>query len=383
MSVTSEDIRRIIGLHGSGLPVVSLYVRIPVDPGDREGLLTRVNSLLADVREVAKDKSVDHDVRMSLRDDLERIEEAFQQPQWPDTLAVAVFACSGRDIFEEIELPRPVRERAVLDETAYVRPALAVLDEYRRCCVVLIDSAVTQVWELYQDDLREVRTVRDRALREPDFARGFKEYTTHNRARELEKRHYRRTLQLLDELFRATAYDVLVIGGPEEDVPGFVEFLPLRFQERVAGTFTVDRSTATRGEIKQHAGAILADCERREEAELVGRVLETAAAGGRATVGLEDTLWAGSVAAIDLLLIQEDATAPGVVCDASGWLGTSGDKCPISGQPVRKTADVLDELAQAVIDEGGSVEHVSWDTRLREDLVAAELRFPLPPRPDA
>ena len=383
MSVTSEDIRRIIGLHGSGLPVVSLYVKIPVDPADRGELPGRVRSLLADVREVAKDKSVEHDARMSLRNDLERIEEAFQRPEWPGTRAVAVFACSGRDIFEEIELPRPVRERAVLDETAYVRPLLAVLDEYRRCCVVLIDSAVTQVWELYQDDLREVRTIRDRALRDPDFAYGFKEFTTHNRARELEKRHYRRSLQLLDELFRVTAYDVLAIGGPEQEVPGFVEFLPLRFRERVAGTFTVDRSTATRGDIKQQAGEILADYERREERELVGRTLDTAAAGGPATVGLDDTLWAGSVAAIDLLLIQEDATAAGVVCDASGWLGTSGDKCPVCGAPVRKTADVLDELTEAVIDEGGSIEHLSWDTRLREDLVAAELRFPLPPLPAA
>jgi hypothetical protein len=42
---------------------------------------------------------------------------------------------------------------------------------------------------------------------------------------------------------------------------------------------------------------------------------------------------------------------------------------------------VLEELVQTVIDEGGSIEHVVNDTELKEHLVAAELRFPLPPKP--
>jgi hypothetical protein len=381
MAVTTQDIRRIIGLHGAGLPVVSLYVQIPVDPAERGGLEGRVNSLLADVRKLAADKSIAHDARTSLRNDVQRIEQAFRADRWPGTRSVAVFACSGRDVFEELPLPRAVREQVVLDETAFVRPALAVLDEYRRCCVVLIDSSLTQVWELYQDDLREVRTVKDEALRDPDTP-WFTEYAKHNRARDLEKRHYRRTLQLLDELFRATPYDVLVIGGQAQEVPGFVEILPQGLQQRVAGTFAVDHSSATRAEIKEHAGAILADYDREAERQLVGRVLDAAGAGDRAVVGLDDCLWAGSVAAIDRLLIRSDATAPGVVCDESGWLGTAGDTCPICGQAVRKTPDVLEELVLAVIDEGGSVVHISQDTRLREELVAAELRFPLPPKPE-
>ncbi|WP_350278141.1 hypothetical protein [Kribbella sp. HUAS MG21] len=382
MSVTAQDIGRVIGLHGDGLPVVSLYAQIPLDPAERGGLMGRVRSLLADVREAADGQSVDHAARMSLREDLQRIEEAFRsEGRWPGTRSVAVFACSGRGVFEEIRLPRPVRDRAVVDETAFVRPVLAVLDQYPRCCVVLVDAAVTHVWELYQGELSEVRTLRGRKLRDPDYARWRREFTTHNRARELEKEHYRRTLQLLDELFRVTPYDVLVVGGLEQEVPGFVEFLPQRLRNLVAGTFVVDQSTDNREEIKKRAGEVLSEYERKSEREAVGHALETAAAGGRAVVGPDDCLWAGSVAAVDRLLVKSDAVLPGVVCDASGWLGTSGDKCPMCGEAVRKTPDVLDELVQVVIEEGGAIDHVSQDTRLREDLVAAELRFPLPPVP--
>jgi hypothetical protein len=39
------------------------------------------------------------------------------------------------------------------------------------------------------------------------------------------------------------------------------------------------------------------------------------------------------------------------------------------------------ELVEAVIDEGGAVEHVQAETELAEHLVAALLRFPLPAQP--
>jgi peptide chain release factor subunit 1 len=51
----------------------------------------------------------------------------------------------------------------------------------------------------------------------------------------------------------------------------------------------------------------------------------------------------------------------------------------IDGKPTRRSPDVIDELVAVVIDEGGSAKHVEVDTKLSEYLVAAELRFPLPP----
>jgi peptide chain release factor subunit 1 len=67
-----------------------------------------------------------------------------------------------------------------------------------------------------------------------------------------------------------------------------------------------------------------------------------------------------------------------VVCDESGWLAESGDSCKICGRTTHRTVDVIDELAQAVIDTSGTVEHVAADTPLKEDVTAADLRFPLP-----
>jgi peptide subunit release factor 1 (eRF1) len=186
---------------------------------------------------------------------------------------------------------------------------------------------------------------------------------------------------MLEDLFRTDGYDVLAVGGHPYEVPGFVEFLPRDLRDRVAGTFVLDPSTATRADIRGHADEILERYERDEERRLVAETMAKEAAGGLAAVGLPRCLWAGSVGAVSSLLVQEGATIPGVICDDSGWLGTSGETCPVCGRRVRQTPDILDELVHVVIDEGGSIEHVAADTELKDHLVAAELRFPLPPEP--
>jgi peptide chain release factor subunit 1 len=375
--ITAETINHIIRFRGDGLPVVSLYA--PVDPGaSRWEVRSRVTSLVDRIDPLAKDHSADHEWQLSLRGDIERIKERTGEEDWQPR-AIAIFSCSGRGLYEEVPLPRGVRGRIVVDETPFVRPMLAVLDEYHRSCVVVIDKESARVWEFYQDEMRELTHVKDRVLRKPNYAAGGDEDRVRNRADELNKRHYRRVTGILDELFRTGGYDLLIVGGHDYEVPAFLDFLTYDLRSRVAGSFRIDPSTAPLAEIRANADSIVQRYETNEEQRLVAEVLGTVAAGGLATAGLETCLWAGSVAAIQTLLVEEGAVVPGVVCDQSGWLALAGDTCPLSGNPTRHTPDVINELVEAVIDEGGSIHHIEADTGLKQYTVAATLRFPLPP----
>jgi peptide subunit release factor 1 (eRF1) len=381
--ITAETIDRVTRFDGGRLPVVSAYLGLDANPQDRRSLPTRASSLLHDIRPMTKDDSLDRETRLSLRGDLERIEAELSQERTKPG-AVAIFSCSSRGFYEEIELPRRVRDRVVVDATPWVRPMLAVLDEYHRACVLILDKELARTWEFYQGEINETSEVFDKSLRKPDYAgwHGFDEYNIRNKDEELTKKHFRKVATVLDDFFRAGRFELLVVGGHDHEVPVFQEFLRPRLRGSVAGTFTIDPHTATVADIRASASAVLDQYERNEERQWVAEVLEKQAAGGNAAVGLERCLWAGSVGAIQRLLVQEEATAAGVVCDESGWLAESGDTCIICGQPTRKTNDVIDELAQAVIDTAGTVEHVLADTPLRDHLAAADLRFPLPPKPD-
>jgi peptide chain release factor subunit 1 len=375
--ITAETVNRILEFHGNGLPVVSLYGRIDPGASPRE-VHTRMMSLLDQVRPLAKDQTLEHQSRLSVRADIERIKEAVDSNRWPPG-AVAIFSCSGRDLYEEVSLPRRVREQVIVDATPFARPMLAVLSEYHRACVLVINKASARVWEIDQDEMREVTKFKDPVLRKPDYAANLAEDRVRNKEEELVKKHYRRAVKVLEDLQETDAYDIVIIGGHEHEVPEFIQILPNDLRNRVAGTFGVDPTTAPLAEIRSSASSILERYEREEELRLVSEVFEKAAMGQPAALGLESCLQAAPVAAIKTLLVLQGAIAPGVVCDESRWLAASGDVCPVCGNPTRRTPDVIDELVAVVIDEGGSARHVEADTKLSEYLVAAELRFPLPP----
>ena len=374
-----ETVDQILRMRGDGLPVLSLYARF--DPDNRRAFPSRVNGQLHEVRQLTEDSALDRDARLSLRGDVARIEEAVGEER-PHAQAVAFFSCSGRGLFEEVDLPRPIRDRNVIDETAWVRPLLAVLDEYHRCRVVVVDRGRARFFDLYGDEMVECGApLRGRKLRKPDYAAGMREHTTRNKADQLAKGHYRAVAERLDEEARRHRFDIVAVGGHEHEVPEFLAHLPRSVRERVAGTFAVHPREDDLGTIRERAEAIVRRYEWDEEQRLVAEALERSAAGGLAVTGLRDCLWGASVAAVGQLLVQEGSEQAGAVCEADGYLTVEGAKCPICGRALRRTPDVLDELVQSVIDEGGAVEHVTADTALREHVTAAMLRFPLPPHP--
>jgi peptide subunit release factor 1 (eRF1) len=369
--ITAERVNGIVRFQANGLPVVSLYCR--VDPGaSRREVCARVDSLLDQIRPLAKDRDLDHRYRLSVRTDIERIKDALGSERWPPG-TIAIFSCSGRDLYEEIPLPRRVREQVMVDATPLARPMLAVLGEYPRACVLVVNREEAPVWEMYQDEMREVETVTD-PLRKAGNTGTRAEDRIQNRVDEQAKRHFRRAASLIDQLLRTDGYDVLVVGGHEYELGEFFRLLPHELRGRVAGTFSADPVATPVAEVRSSAEGIVRRYQREQDRRLVAHILELAAASP------QDCLWAGSVSAIDTLLVRDGATLPGVICDESRWLAASGDICPVCGKPTRYAPDVLDELAAAVIETGGSARQIAADLMPEEYPTAARLRFPPPPR---
>jgi peptide chain release factor subunit 1 len=257
---------------------------------------------------------------------------------------------------------------------------LAVLDEYPRCGALVVDSQSAHLWELYLDGARDAGELKRASAPSSRPGRSDRR-DENNRTQELTKRHFRWVAAAVDELFADERYDVLAVGGHQYELSGFLEFLSPPVRRRMVGTFTIDPHTAGTAAVRALVQDILDRHALDAQQRGVAQLLETVRAGGAAAIGLDECLWAGSVAAIDTLYTQEGAVAPGVVCDQSGWLATSGDTCPLCGAAVRETPDVIDELAQVVVDAGGSVHHVRAETELRKQLMAAALRFALPAMP--
>lgn len=377
-----DAIEALVGFAPVGAPVVSLYWSVPDDPGQLKGAKSALHDMAGTVRERAESKDLPRGDRLSLRSDADRIIELEELVPALQGRTVGLFRCSRRGFEEAVVLPGWVRDRIVLDATPYVRPLLAVLDEAHRYAVVIVDREHGLLFAFYLGVLEARAREEGRALRKPDFAAGDKEHGVHNKAEQLAKRHYRETAQALDRFMQEESIELIVVGGHEDTVPAFLDQLPNHLRPKVVGTFVVDPSTLTPAGARDAAQRSVDEYERREEEQLVALALEKVATRGLGAVGLAWCLLATDEQAVERLLVQADATAPGRVCDSCGWLGLEGDVCPIDGSPTRGTTDVIDEMASRVLDTNGAVEHVYADSPLRDHAVAALLRFPVP-RPDS
>lgn len=377
-------VERLIRLRSTDAPVLSAYVAIPPDPGELRGIDARLHSLLKPVRELADSDELGHYEKQSLRADVSRVLEVANRAVELKGRAVAIFACTRQKLYEEVVLPRGVRDRAVVDATPYLRPLLAVLDESHRYGVVVVDRERAYLYDFYFGELQEESQLRGRALRKRNYggASGRDEHHVRNKADGLTRHHFRQTAEAVEDLVSRTGAELLVVGGHHDTVAQFLPFLPHELERRLAGTFVVDPSTMSPGQVRERADEVVDRYERDEEVRLVAQTLERMGAGGLGVGGLAWCLAAANEHAVQLLLVQDDIQAPGRVCDACGWLGSGADECPLCEKPTRVTPDVIDEMAAKVIDTGGGVEHVYADTELARHTVAARLRFPVP-KPDS
>jgi peptide chain release factor subunit 1 len=273
----------------------------------------------------------------------------------------------------------------LVDATPWIRTLLPALDEYQRALVAVVDRGSAHVYELYLGRMRDAGRLDAKKLRMPAYGgwHGLDEYRVRNKADELSKRHFRALAATLAQQFRTDRFDLMVLAGHRHELPALIELLPDALRSRLAGTFAVDPDTVTPAVLRERADEVLDQFRLEQQRREVEKVFATAAVDGLAVVGLEACLWAGSVAAIDTLFVEDGAVSPGVVCDRSRWFATAAERCPLCEGELRSTPDVIDELVEAVIDEGGSINHVRADTELRERVAAAVIRFALPPAPDA
>jgi hypothetical protein len=404
MVAAAQALNRLIHVRPDGRPVVSLYAVVPVDPKDQQGLRSRVNGLLDQLDPLTEDENLEREARLSIREDIVGLRRAALEEHWRPH-GMAVFASSARDLFEEVQLPRQPRDRVLVDATPWVRPIAAVLDKVYRACVVTLDRGQAVLWDYQIDRLEPIEEIQDPVLRDADHTGGRwggREDTTHHKVQELAERHFRRVSDRLDHLFfpeldhevqyqvtvEGTSeavpadqrYDVLVVAAHGDRVSGFLDELPDRLREKLAGTFT-DPSVDDRGVLKAEVTELLDRWERDRERQQVEHVLELEAMGGLGVTGLHRCLWAASSKAIGTLLLREADEAAGVVCDVCGWLGERGETCPISGDLLRHVPDVVDQLLQSVLRDSGEVLTLEEGVALEGRTPAARLRFPLPPEP--
>jgi peptide subunit release factor 1 (eRF1) len=360
--------------------MISLYLdldpeRFATAPARSSQITSLIDQAL---REVDGDPTLEHEDTISLRLDLDRIRRYLhsREPPFKGARALAVF-CSGRDdLFEVVQLSRPVPGRVEIGSAPLVEPLLAAAPE-QRWCVALVSRGDARILSGAADRLTERERLDEDVHGQHDQG-GWSQARYERSVEEDTDAHLRRVVDDVARLWRRERFDRLALGGPQEVVARFESLLPDGLRSRLTSErVSVDVSTATEEQIREVVAQVVDDFERRRERELLDQLAERLGAGGRAAGGPEAVLQALTERRVGTLLLEDRLELGGGRCPTCGLLTLERQgECPADGSELETVDDLREATIEAAIAQDAEVVIV----RSHPDLgpfrgIAALLRF--------
>ena len=379
MSTDEQTARRLVE-QGQGHLVISLY--LDLDPerfATPPARASQIRSLVdGAAREIDRRTDLSHDDLTSLREDLDRVRDYLlsRDPPFQGARSLAVFCSSRDDLFETVQLPRPVEGRVVIEHSPYVEPMVAAVGQ-RRWSVVLASRRDARMFSGSADALEEQRSFHDDVHGQHE--QGGWSQPRYERSVEKEvDDHLRRVADILDRSARRRRFDRLALGGPPEIVPRLEGMLSDEVRRcLVDGRVEVDVAAANVDQVQSALAPLVEVDETHLEAEALDRLRAGVGGSGRAVGGVEDTLTALNERRVEKLLLAPDFDGHAQRCPSCRLLISGGDgSCPADGTSLEDVAHLREATVEAALAQDAEVMVV----RNHPDLgpfrgIAALLRF--------
>jgi peptide chain release factor subunit 1 len=366
-------LRRIAEWDPNGAPVVSIYLSVDGRRYPRRSDLDlRMDELVRRARGQAT--KLEKAARRSVDRDLERMTDLVRTFERGDTRGLALFGSSEGELWEEVRVPRPVRDRATVAAQADLVPLEALFETFGRTCVALVDHERARLFLAQLGRVEEVSELADDVPGRHDQggwsqARMQRHFDVHRHE------HLKRVAERLFRMWKRDGFERLVLAGPGEASRELEPMLHEYLRSRAVARLTMSMAVAI-DEVRSKTIELEENLERDEERSKVDRVTGLVRAGDRAVAGLEPTLEALAEGRADEMLVAIDLTAPGRVCRTCGRLTTRRGRCPMCGSETEEIADVVEAAVAAAFRGGSRVEIVAEDGAMEPlEGVGALLRF--------
>lgn len=354
--ITPERLRALADLHSDGECVLSVFLNLdPSEFATAEARSSEITSLLDRAHREIEAGERSHQSRQHLRVDLERVSQRLRgAADWAQgARAAAVFASSPLDLFETLRVPEPVVSDVVIAPSPHVAP-LAEIGAAGHCCVALIDARFARVLRGSEHDLREVVSFGDDVPKLP-HAGGWSQANYQRSQREDVKQHIRHAADVLHRIYRRSPFQLLLVGATEERWPLIRDSLHPDLTKLLGDRLTIDVPHASVAEVNELAGAAIAEWRRAHAEATLARLRDGLGAGDRAVAGLAGVLDALVQQRVEVLIYDAGLRRPGRVCDTCGWLGESGQRCPVDDTPLRASDNMVEPAVEAALRQSAEV----------------------------
>lgn len=359
MVIHEETLRALATFSGQEHPVISLYLN--VTPPRR--LVSDLNAAIHTKKQQLKESGA------LTKGQLRSLEGMFARLQsyvpglvgtLEQTRLLVIFA-SPEGVWQEFRLPVALPTKIVVERDPYIRPLAALLEEFRRYCVLVVDARKARLFSLYLGDIEEHLGLFVDDVPSKVTGGGWAALQQKRIQHHIEDHIHRHLKQVAERAFRffqEKRFDLLIIGGPQDKtLPKVYDHLHSYLQARTAGEFHAEPESDTLV-LKEKALAVAQAWERKEETRLIARLLDASGTARKGVLGLEATLEALMLGQVHTLVVRHDFQAPGLLCPDDRYLSTYAQHCPVCGRAMEPVVDLVDEMVEEALAQAAEIEHV-------------------------
>ena len=377
--LSESRLRELASLRPAGARVLSVFLNLdPQEFSQAPARATEIESVLDDAERRVRDAndSLSPDEKKGLRDDVARTREFLKGTDFKGAHGFVVYASGAAGLFEALRLPRPVSTRAVIDDSPFIEPLVEICQK-GSWAVILVNRKVGRMFRGSPERLDELPPVQDDVPGR--HQQGGLSQARYQRSIEEDARdHYKNVAETAFRRFQTSPFDQLLIGGPGEDAAEFETRLHSYLKQRVAGRVEVDVENTSADQVLKAARADMEALDRKREDELLERLRQGLATGGRGAAGLDDTLAALNERRVEVLLLADGFDAAGSSCPQCAWVGTPEHTvCPADGTKLESRDSLAESALELAIEQSAEVLRVRAAAGEIESHggIAAVLRF--------
>jgi peptide subunit release factor 1 (eRF1) len=270
------------------------------------------------------------------------------------TRGLAIFSCAPKGLWEVIELPLPVRNQLVVNQTPQVRQLEAIVESHRSFGVLLADKQRARMFVFSLGQLIDKSEVFDQLPRHDDDGGEWDKDHVRDHTAAAAHQHLRRAAQVAFAVFQEHPFDHLIISAPEEIARELENDLHSYMRDRIAARLTLPTS-ASDAAIAAAAFEVEEQIGRDVEAVLVTRLRESLGNGRAGVAGLEQVAPALAERRVETLLVSDGFELEGWRCDQCGMLAARGPVCRSCSRPMRRCEDLVEEAVEQTLAQAGKV----------------------------
>jgi peptide chain release factor subunit 1 len=379
-----EQLDRLAAYEQSPYPVVSLYLNTQPNERGRDEYRTFV-------RKEFKTRSESYPAgspeRESLDHDLERITRFLDSEVDPSSNGVAVFACSGSDLFETLQLEAPIDQHWLsIGDRPNLYPLARLDSQYPRYAALLADTNSARILVFAGGALEDAQTIENVKTKRTSQG-GWSQARYQRHIENFHLQHAKEAVDALDRIVQRDGIEHIILAGDEVVMPLLREQLPKPLAAKIADELKLPTHSPDH-DVLDASLAAMQKLNERTDRERVDAVVGAYRAGGLGVVGPDATLLALTNGQVDELLLSSSlrdlrrlgkgrAGKMAVAADAS--VSKPAVASVAAGEPAEADPDVVrlaDTFVQKAQQTGARIVFIE-DTSLLEPYggVAATLRY--------